>query len=214
MDKPTAAVHSGTTYAVCAIPDPPSSADIHDYREVRLTALRTDPSAYSSTYEREAAFDEETWRARLTGSGNVTLVARARRPDTLDGSTEGRGEGVGCMRVIAARSLPAGEGPQGVDPGRDYFVFGMWVRPEHRRRGVGSMLLENGLAWVLEDAAARMGSEGAAGVWLAVTATNSGAKRMYEEAGFRELSEEHSADDLPGEIWMSRKVQVNAFNEL
>ncbi|KAI0717563.1 hypothetical protein C8T65DRAFT_640982 [Cerioporus squamosus] len=218
MNKRTdgaALLHSDVTYDVFAIPDPPSSADVRDYRELRLAALRTDPSAYSSTYEREAAFDEEAWRARVAGSGMVTFVARALYPDTTsedgtDSAGEGRdavghGEGVGTMRVFAARTLPAGEGPQGVDRERDYFVFGMWVRPEHRRRGVGRKLLESGLAWVLEDAAAHVGPEGAIGVWLAVTATKCGAKKMYEAAGFRELPDEHSADDVVGETWMCRQ---------
>ena len=36
-------------------------------RRLRLEALTESPDAFSSTLSRELAFDEDTWRARLSG---------------------------------------------------------------------------------------------------------------------------------------------------
>ncbi|RPD52192.1 hypothetical protein L226DRAFT_493143 [Lentinus tigrinus ALCF2SS1-7] len=210
--KSEESTHGETVYKVTGLPDPPSSADIRDYRTVRLEALRRDPSAFTSTYEREAAFDEETWRGRLTGSGKATFVARARRSDSLpsairvDGADEAEGkEAVGCMTVIAAHNLGTGQIPGGVAPERDYFVFGMWVHPGHRRRGVGKMVLKDGLAWIVKDAAARLGQEAAVRVWVAVTAANFGAKKIYEEVGFIKVPTVEKEE--AGEIWMSLCIE-------
>jgi ribosomal protein S18 acetylase RimI-like enzyme len=87
-------------------------------RDIRLDALREAPYAFASTYAREAAYPEETWRERARsgnsivaylpelGSGPVGLVAGIQEvPDVLE-------------------------------------LVSMWVRPQARGRQVGSALVE------------------------------------------------------------------------
>ena len=44
-----------------------TSADLSLYKRLRLAALRTDPNAFASTYEREFQFDDATWLSRMSG---------------------------------------------------------------------------------------------------------------------------------------------------
>lgn len=45
------------------------------YKALRLHALKTDPKAFGSTYEREVAFEDEEWLKRLTNTDAITIVA-------------------------------------------------------------------------------------------------------------------------------------------
>jgi GNAT superfamily N-acetyltransferase len=51
--------------------------DWKSWREIRLRSLRQDPDAFGSTYEREAAFTEQTWRSRLDGTSGPSVLAYA-----------------------------------------------------------------------------------------------------------------------------------------
>ena len=45
--------------------DPITPANAHLFRQVRLRALQNSPEAFSSTYAREAAFDDAEWARRV-----------------------------------------------------------------------------------------------------------------------------------------------------
>ena len=86
-------------------------------RDIRLDALREAPYAFASTYDREAAYPEQTWRERAA-AGNSVLAYRpesGRRP----------------VGLVAAIELVPGE----------VELVSMWVRPEARGRQVGSALV-------------------------------------------------------------------------
>ena len=197
------------TYHITPIPNPPTTLTIESYCEVRLAALRTDPQYFSSTYEREAAFSEETWRERLTGSGKATFVAQTSAGVGEKGREEGGGDYVGTVTVIAGRNAHASGIPSGADAEKTYLVFGMWVRPEHRRRGVGRRLMERILAWAENDAkdsaSGKMGRDGDRfEVWLSVQPADEPAKKLYAGLGFREI--EGSLGEH-GELWMRRRLE-------
>jgi ribosomal protein S18 acetylase RimI-like enzyme len=134
--------------------------EMEAYRAIRLEALRSDPQAFASTHEREAAFDDATWRSRLAGfagrAGAVFVVE-------IDGSVAGMA-GIG----------------HGEEPG-DTVVWGMWVRPAARGSGAGRRLVDSAVAWAR--------AEDARTVTLWVVRGNEVARRLYEGAGFRETGD-------------------------
>lgn len=93
-------------------------------RDVRLAALREAPSAFGSTYAREAPFTGEQWRGRLS-SRSVTFFAFAEQ--------------------LAAEE-PAGlAGVYEEDDVAD--LVSMWVRPTARGLGVGEALVMAAADW-------------------------------------------------------------------
>ncbi|KAJ3579333.1 hypothetical protein NPX13_g1227 [Xylaria arbuscula] len=70
---------SGNTpqYKITVIPvnDEGSRFYLEKYKPFRLASLQQDPQAFGSTYERELAFDEETWLSRIKNPLATTFVA-------------------------------------------------------------------------------------------------------------------------------------------
>ncbi|MGI5212915.1 GNAT family N-acetyltransferase [Plantactinospora sp. CA-290183] len=95
------------------------------WRDIRLRSLLADPEAYGSTHEREAAFDEATWRSRLDGTGGPAVLAFA--------GEEPVGLGAGWRD----------------EPGR-LMVVAMWTAPSWRGRGVGWQILDHLVGWARE----------------------------------------------------------------
>jgi hypothetical protein len=80
-------------------------------RDIRLDALREAPYAFASTYDREAAYPEQTWQERAA-AGNSIL---AHLPESGDRP----------VGLVAAIELVPGE----------LELVSMWVRPEAGRSG-------------------------------------------------------------------------------
>jgi GNAT superfamily N-acetyltransferase len=101
------------------------AADWAVLRELRLWALADTPDAFASTLDQEATFPERVWRRRAEdGEGSVNFIA-----------FEG-GAGIGMAAIFAVASVP----------GRMHLV-GMWVDPQHRRRGVAQALIKQTMCW-------------------------------------------------------------------
>jgi ribosomal protein S18 acetylase RimI-like enzyme len=146
-------------------------------RDLRLRALREDPEAYGSTVERESTRTEAEWRARLSDPSRATFVADA----------DGRPVGM----AVAAPWEEAG-GPLG--------LFGMWVDPAFRGRGIGGQLVDRVLAHARE--------RGESLVQLEVAESQAGARRLYERCGFVDTGQRlkvRETDDRPTGIVMSRR---------
>lgn len=125
------------------------------YRQIRLDALSTDPGAFASTYEREVAFDDSVWRARLRGFGErsgVTLV------DEIDDV------------AVATASIGFTEW----DPAP--MIMGMWVRPKSRGTGAARRLIDECAAWARE--------QGSESVVLWVVRANAAAIALYTSCDF------------------------------
>jgi len=142
-------------------------------RDVRLRALRTDPSAFGSTWERENTLLEATWQERAQrGAGsadNPTWVAVA-----AEGSFGG---------LISALRADTGA----------VQLFSMWVDPALRGQGVGGRLLDTALRWTDAVAPARE-------VKLEVNPRQRAAVRLYLSRGFRFTAEERPVEHTPGEV--------------
>jgi GNAT superfamily N-acetyltransferase len=99
-----------------------ASDDWQLLRDVRLTALLEAPSAFGSSYEREAVFSETDWRGRIEARG-VSFLA------------------------YLPEVSPAGlAGSFGDRPGVAELVS-MWVAPAARGRGTGEALVTAVVDW-------------------------------------------------------------------
>lgn len=97
-------------------------------RDVRLRSLMDAPEAFTSTFDRESAYDEAKWRG-LAISGRWFVAG--------DDGLLGVAVGV--------------DGWSG-DPSRRELV-GMWVAPSHRRHGLARRLLDQVRAWAASEGA-------------------------------------------------------------
>ncbi len=99
-------------------------------REVRLAALQSAPAAFLETYDEVAADPADVWAARAaasTGEGDqLIMVALA----------DGRPVGMaGIAREIGQRRRHRAT------------LWGVWLDPAHRGRGVGRQLVSTALDW-------------------------------------------------------------------
>lgn len=86
-------------------------------RDIRLSALRDHPSAFLSSHEREAAYDEQRWCQEISrGEWNIMLADEKE---------------IGLLGVTRERTMPS----------QECYLEYLWVAPGFRRSGVGSMLL-------------------------------------------------------------------------
>jgi GNAT superfamily N-acetyltransferase len=92
------------------------------WRNVRLAALEEAPGAFASTLAREQAFEEDIWRARMSGPGVHVMAFASQQP-------------VGIAATFVPDSSPAPE------------LVSMWVKPEWRSRQVGAAMVREVLAW-------------------------------------------------------------------
>ena len=141
-------------------------ADAIAYRALRLRGLREHPDAFTSSYEEEEAKPIDVVLARL-GAGAGEVIFGAFAGDELVGV-------LGMGREPRTKNRHKAT------------VFGMYVAPEHARRGIGSMLL----AHVVDNARRERGLEQ---LVLTVTETNAAARALYERAGFRSFGIEPRA---------------------
>ena len=102
-----------------------------EHREIRLKALACDPLAFGSTHSRELGYSDDLWKER-TERGALS------ESSALFVADHGGKGFVGMMAVAGSEG--------------QWHVFAMWVTPERRRRGIGSRLLDAGLAWFRERA--------------------------------------------------------------
>jgi ribosomal protein S18 acetylase RimI-like enzyme len=122
-----------------------------------LEALRSEPAAYSSSYEETLVRPDEHWRQRLANDRSVHLLARAQsRPIGMVGGYLGSDKGDDSVAV----------------------VFGMYVASEHRGQGVGRLLLTS-----LIDRLSTFPH--ITTIRLGVTETQEPARRLYESVGFQ-----------------------------
>jgi ribosomal protein S18 acetylase RimI-like enzyme len=144
-------------------------ADNALYREIRLEALRLAPEAFSSDYARESAEPESWFAARLDGAA-------------IFGAFVGSAP-VGIAGFFAHKASK--EAHKGV-------LFGMYVRPQARRNGIGRRLVE-----VVIDHAHRQVEL----LQLSVVSSNAAARRLYSALGFVEYGIEKNALKEDGRYW-------------
>lgn len=159
----------------------PSDADA--YRDLRLLALQTSPTAFGSSYEEEAELEPRTFAARLDDSSGLQLFGAFSR-----GALVGM---VGVGRLAARKERHRAE------------LRSMFVRAEARGAGVGRQLLAHALRVASE-------MEGVRQITLTVTAGNVSARRLYEAHGFTSYGQAPEALHVDGayydDVLMVRRI--------
>ncbi|MFJ5767541.1 GNAT family N-acetyltransferase [Lysinibacillus sp. NPDC093210] len=132
--------------------------DAQLYQEVRLSALQINPEAFGSTYEREVNFSLETVAERLEPAKDKFVLGAFNDNGLLVGI-------VTFMRESSVKTRHKGN------------VFGMYVAPEGRGRGVGKLLMRE----LIKRAKSCDGLEQ---INLTVVSNNISAKKLYMSLGF------------------------------
>lgn len=136
--------------------EPIDERNVWIFKAARLRALQDSPTAFGSTYARESQFDDAEWSKR-----------------TAYMSSE---KGIGFLAT--ENELPCGIIGAFLDqqePDKAQIVS-MWVAPEHRRRGIGTALIEAVRSWSR--------ARGVRKLCLLVTNCNQAAVEFYKRNGF------------------------------
>ncbi|KAL1599768.1 60S ribosomal protein L10A [Paraconiothyrium brasiliense] len=177
------------SYSIVRLPKshnhPPTwKALIAKQKALRLQSLLTSPDSFSSTYEREIAFTDADWEARLRNPSAYTLIAvkstasrtgnqrdDERRPDSdyLDG------EWIGSVVLV-------GPEEEHESPFATFDIYALFVLPEARGKGVGGKLIESAAS----EAQTLTGGASKVLIRAAVASGNERVLKLYERAGFLE----------------------------
>ncbi|WP_276357665.1 GNAT family N-acetyltransferase [Cohnella caldifontis] len=141
-------------------------SDAAKYQDIRLNGLLTNPEAFGSTYDRESEFSLETVRERIQPSEGK-FVLGAFQADQL----------AGIVTFVRENSLKTSHKGN---------VFGMYVRPEARGKGIARQLL-------LELIRITKNNEGLEQINLSVVSSNEAAKKLYLSLGFEVYGVERNA---------------------
>ncbi len=143
-----------------------SGADVDAFRALRLHALKTNPEAYGSTYEREKNFPIARFLSRLSSDNDNFVVG-----GFVDGTLVCNAS---FLRQMGEKELHKG------------IIVAMFCIEAHRGTGVAKAVIE----YLLEEA--RM-LNGLLKIDLMVVSDNARAKKFYESFGFKRYGTEPMA---------------------
>lgn len=138
-------------------------SDVPAYRELRLLGLQESPTAFGSSHEQESVEPPEFFAGRIENTAD-RMVLGAFGGDRLIGT-------IGFVRDGGVKTRHRGA------------IWGMYVHPDWRGKGVGRILIEALLAELDSLPDLRW-------VRLSVTVGNDAAQRLYESLGFSVYGEE------------------------
>lgn len=143
-----------------------SEHDAIEYRSLRLKALKTEPSSFGSTYERESEFSLDKFKKRLRPADN-NFVVGAFNEDTL---------------ICAATFIRM----DGTKDRHKSMIVGMYCDEEHRGTGISRDVVD----FLLEET---QKIDGVEMVYLSVVSDNQRAKNFYHSFGFKVYGTEPKA---------------------
>ena len=149
--------------------------DAQFYQELRLSALSTNPEAFGSTYEREVKFSIETVKERLIpATGEFVL-----------GAFDRNGLLVGIVTFVRENNLKFAHKGN---------VYGMYVAPEARGRGIGKFLMVELISMAKK-------CDGLEQINLTVVSENVSAKKLYRSLEFEVYGVEQNALKYKGQYF-------------
>ena len=152
-----------------------TAADAERYARLRMRMLRESPWAFGSSPETDVAADR------------VRLAERMAAPEQALFAVEADA-GAAPRTLVAAAGLLRATAPKAAHRAR---VWGVYVAPEHRRRGLGRAVMEA----LLHHA---RGVPGLAWLDLSVSAAAPAAQRLYADLGFTAWGREADALRVDG----------------
>ena len=150
-------------------------SDARLYQDLRLSALRTSPDAFGSTYEMEVKFSLETVIERMKPASDKFVL----------GAFDDGGSLVGIVAFMHE---------SGFKTAHKGNVFGMYVAPEMRGHGLGKSLM-------LELITNARECDGLEQINLTVVSENEFAKRLYKSVGFETYGVERNALKFNGQYF-------------
>ena len=154
--------------------------DASIYQACRLHALKTNPEAFSSTYDREVAFSIETVKERISPTSDKFVLGAFDEKETL----------LGLVTFFRETGLKTKHKAN---------VYGMYVAPEARGKGVAKYLMQELIKQAKE-------CDGVEQLLLTVVQGNVLAKKLYVSLGFEVYGVEPNALKVDGEYldedWM------------
>jgi ribosomal protein S18 acetylase RimI-like enzyme len=136
-------------------------------RDIRLTALNSDPPVFLSSHEAELAFDERQWRQEFSRGEWHVMV----RHGTGEGNPGTDAQDIGLVGVTREPDTPS----------QERYLEYLWVARRFRRLGMASMLLRTVLDRLRESRVQT--------VWLYILDGNDDAMRLYQRFGFQSTNE-------------------------
>ncbi len=142
------------------------------YRKIRLELLKREPISFGSSFEEETLFEDKIWKYRLTKEHVSTF-----------GAFESN-EIIGlCVVVYNPRSKMKHLAT----------LHSMYVRKEHRGKGIGKRMIE------FAEKSSR--NKGVQRMNLSVVSSNVNAIGLYKKLGFKEYGEEPETIKVEGKYY-------------
>jgi RimJ/RimL family protein N-acetyltransferase len=157
--------------------------DVASFRRVRLLGLQESPTAFGASHAQEEKIPLEDLAKRLEGTPDRWVIGAFDEAELIGV--------IGFIREGGDKSRHKG------------FIWGMYVLPTFRGKGVGRALFSEALSRIdLIPGLKKVG--------LTVVTTNLSALRLYEKCGFRKFGEEPAALCVDGtfhaEFHMARMI--------
>ncbi len=138
-------------------------ADATAFQALRLSGLLECPTAFASSHEEEVDLALSMVAGRLTARDDRAVFGAFQGPDLV---------GLVGLKREARRKLS-----------HKAFLWGMYVAPANRKRGVGRALVAEALAFAQTELCVRQ-------IGLGVNAENVAAIALYEHMGFKAFGRE------------------------
>lgn len=158
------------------------------YKDIRLQALKTNPTAFANTYEDVLTHPDEKWKEQLEQSqkkdGIIILFA-------MDGD-----------KVVGMNAFHWTNKPVTKHVAQ---IFGVFISPEYRGKGIGRLLMDGIISEIKKNPQFIK-------ITLGVNAENSSALKLYESLGLKVVGkhtkELRFGDKFCDELLMEKMIEV------
>ncbi|PWU03665.1 MAG: GNAT family N-acetyltransferase [Candidatus Melainabacteria bacterium] len=155
--------------------------DLEEFRALRLRGLKEDPHAFGMSFEEASHTPLEDWN-KLLSNEHGSFILGAFAPQLIG--------------LVAFSRSPR------IKTRHKGHIWGMYVIPEARGRGIGKTLMQNALAKL-------QAIDGLAVVTLCVVTLNTAARSLYLNLGFVPYGLEKRALRVNGEYLDEELLSIN-----